>query len=349
MKTWQPQYGKVLILASSLFLLSACNTNEESDELSQLQIYERFWHDFDLRYAGFSYSNVDWDSIYTAQTNHISDSTSDTELFQLLVNSIEPLKDGHIELKARIDNKDYFYSYYPILQHSKPYNYITWACIKNHYLSDIVYINNYMAYGKIKGENIGYIIITSFAQSEEDYLHIDDFLQTFADSDGIIIDIRENGGGNELHAQTIAGRFTQIPITYRYQKGRSGANRTSLSEYYKMTLSPSGKYFAGKVAFLTNRTTYSAAEDFALMLKALPTTTQIGDTTWGGASTGPKTEMLENGWSYSLPERISYDLNYEPIFKGIAPDITMHISKSDSIAERDRIIETAVEYLLTNR
>ena len=81
------------------------------------------------------------------------------------------------------------------------------------------------------------------------------------------------------------------------------------------------------------------------MFKSFPYVTTVGDTS-GGGSGNPLILQLPNQWTYWVPRWIEYtaDLKiYEGI--GLRPDIPVWISKADSLAGRDAILERALQIL----
>jgi C-terminal processing protease CtpA/Prc len=92
---------------------------------------------------------------------------------------------------------------------------------------------------------------------------------------------------------------------------------------------------------LTNRGVYSASEDFVLAMRATKATI-VGDTT-GGGSGNPLIKALPNGWIYRIPrwQQVTPEMkSYEGT--GITPDIAVWISKPDSLAKKDTILERAM-------
>lgn len=323
----------------------SCSKDEDSEIIlsEQAEIYKAFWMDYNLHYAGFILNPVDWDSVYRANIKLVNENTSDKELFEILKATVYDLKDGHISIYASGVG---YYSYYEEFLITKPKNYLGWSVIENNFIEDSVFGNYVLKYGKIRDKNIGYLCINTFNENEPPYHVIDEFIKKFQNADGIIIDVRDNGGGNEMNGWTIASRFTESRVTYRYARLKTGPLRGNLGNFLPLSYKPAGEIkFLGNVVLLTNRTTYSAAEDFTLMMKALPQVTHMGDTTWGGASTGPKAETLANGWKYWVPEKINYNLNKIPIMGGIAPDVSIEISTEDSLAGYDRILDEAIQLI----
>lgn len=335
---------KLLLISGVLIFVFSCTKNGKNDTLSyEEEIFETFWNDFDLNYSGFELANVSWDSLYNLKRPLVNEYTLELELFQILKSMLMCLKDGHTPLYAGwIGN----YIYYNTLVNSKPTNFINRQALKSKYLSDYYSNEKNFIHGKIKDENIGYFAVQSFGGQEENYYIIDSFLSKYRNSEGIILDARNNSGGNENHAGIISSRFTEQPVIYRYTKRRDSSYLKGFSDFIPLTLDPDGKFqYLGKVILLTNRRTFSAAEDFTLMLTSLPNTIHIGDTTFGAAGGRPEYKKLPNGWTYAIPRNISYDLNYKTFYEGIVPDINVQISEADSIINLDRILEKAIKII----
>jgi hypothetical protein len=321
---------------------SSCKKADNQVENAQQNNFKILWDDFDANYPAFQINNINWDSVYTVNSSMINSNTTDIDLFNILKSSVLALKDAHSDIISdQYGRADYGY----LFVRQKPTNFPVWNTIFTKYVQLIKFnhINATMGYGKVINQDIGYFLIESFNEVENDYYMIDSFLEIFQNSKAIIIDIRHNGGGNESYAQVVASRLTNQAVTYRYARYRNGPKHTDLSDYIPITLYPNGKIkFTKTVILLTNRHTFSAAEDFALMLKSLPNVVHIGDTTLGGVATNPIIKTLPNGWTYRMSRTINCDKNKVPIKGGIAPQFEVQISKSDSINGVDRIIEAAI-------
>lgn len=323
-----------------VLLLFSCKKEDAEVENTPLKNYTVLWEDFNSTYPAFQLNNINWDSVYAANTAKISSNTTDSALFNILNSSILTLKDAHSD----IISKQYGATdYYDVFIRQKPANFISWNVISSKYVQVIKSNNHNLAYGKVKNQDIGYFFIASFNDNQNDYYFIDSFLEMFQNSKGIIIDVRQNGGGNEYYGQIVASRLTNQAVTYRYARYRSGPGHSDLSDGQPLVLNPDGNLkFTKTVVLLTNRRTFSAAEDFTLMLRSLANVVQIGDTTFGGVATNPVIKTLPNGWKYRMARALECDKNKIPIKGGIAPHIAVQISKSDSVNGLDKIIETAI-------
>ena len=316
----------------------SCSIPEASD------LFDELWMTFDHEYAAFEISGIDWDEIRTIYRPQVNANTTEEELFGVFKSMLFTLKDAHSDLYTYSDLGSIQY-YYEVTD-AAPNNYIGWTDLNHKYLENITEINAKLAYGKVKSTNIGYLRIETFSGQISDFNLIDRLLNEFENLEGIIIDVRNNDGGSETNGYEIAGRLTNNNVKYRYGKLKDGCDRNRLSDFIELHYNPVGsERFLGKVVLLTNKKTFSAGEDFTLMMKALPNVTHIGDDTWGGFATGPSRKTLSNGWQFRFSKKINYDLNRKPFIGGIAPDEKIMISQNEENNDIDRIIERAIEII----
>ena len=338
----------------SLFILFASLTSceefflDDEPKNNPVETFNQFWLDFDMYYANFVIKNIDWDSVHSEYYPKISISTSNNELLSHFKQIILPLKDAHVNIYTSWEVVSYnYYENSPLNSHVNLNKYI------NFYPSHEN--NEIMTYGHIKDYNLGYIMLKTFAGLGENLEHgdtrynfIDKIIDDFDLKDGIIIDIRSNGGGNLSNAEIVASRFTDMERLYKKQKFKSGPNRNDFSEWYNHFIKPKGeKQFLKPVVVLTNKQVGSTAESFVLAMRSLPQVTLVGDTT-GGASSNPVFRELPNGWTFRLST--SYSSTSDGFVfegKGIPPDIPIWITEYDVQNGRDAIIEKAIEILGT--
>lgn len=110
--------------------------------------------------------------------------------------------------------------------------------------------------------------------------NIDQVLNDMAICDGIIIDVRNNGGGTITNASKLASRFTNKKVLTGYILHKNGKGHNDFSKPEPIYLEPSNRIrWQKKVAILTNRHSYSATNDFVNTMRILPNVTIIGDRT----------------------------------------------------------------------
>ena len=332
-----------LIVITTL-ILDSCKKDNQIENTPQNN-YKVLWTDFKNNYPAFSIHNINWDSVYSVDFPKITNNISENAFLDVVNSSLLTLNDAH---SFMIINQKESANYYDIFVRQKPFNFISWNTIFTKYVQ-LYKTNNSnacLAYGKVINQNIGYFLVESCAENTDDYYMIDSFLSSFKDAKGIIIDIRQNPGGNSKKVEIIASRLTTKSMLYEYVRYRESANNNDLTDFQAITFNPDGLIkYTNKVILLTNRHTFSAAENFTLMLRSLSNVIQIGDTTFGGVATSPEFKELPNGWEYAIPTQILCDNNKIAITNGIAPHIPIWISKSDSINGNDRILEKAIEII----
>lgn len=152
---------------------------------------------------------------------------------------------------------------------------------------------------------------------------MDSVIMELKNVEGIILDIRLNGGGYDAVSLEILNHFV-TKKTIAFSK-KTWLGKT-FSESTPIYLRPSKNRFTGPVMLLTSHSTASAAEIMAMGSMGLKNFKRIGSLTEGIFS-----DMLEkklpNGWSYSLSNQVyinSSNENFENY--GIPPNIKLAYS-----------------------
>lgn len=185
-------------------------------------------------------------------------------------------------------------------------------------------------------------------------------------ADGIIIDLRNNGGGSTLIANYFLKHIIKDSsfLTYGYQtrinngvKKATGNYLEENEDYYKMRayhseypqtviIEDSIKQFNCPIVVLTSPMTCSAAEDFLIMLyerKDRPLF--IGKTSFG--SSGSPLVISEwpdkNGYARICTKRQTFPYSLKPFKDGITPDIIVNDTYDDYINDIDKTMEIAIE------
>ncbi len=316
--------------------------------------FEILWKEFDQNYPLFEVKHVNWDSLHTVYGSMISVNTSDSALWNIMGDLISHLNDGHVTLF----NKGYSKWATSSEISKRPMDDFSLSLVKNKFVSgSTTGGDGYFTYGKIKssftGKNIGYIYIASFASSNSgngsDWAYdIDKILKELQDCDAMIIDLRNNGGGLKVTGAVIASVFVDREFTYFYQQEKTGPGHSDFGPKLPLTISPRRGVlnFTKKIALLTNRFSASGSEHFAQLCKNLSYSTQIGDTTFGCFGDVLKTAQLPNGWTFRYPCRLTTTPDGKcPEGIGIIPDILVENTKADIDAGRDKVLQSAVNYL----
>jgi C-terminal processing protease CtpA/Prc len=246
------------------------------------------------------------------------------------------LRDGHVNLSAAHDLGRYW-SWYE----AYPTNFSD--TLLRRYLGTDYHIAAGIQY-KILDDNIGYIRYESFLQGVGEG-NLDDCLTYLALCRGLIIDIRNNGGGELTIAEKLAGRFVQEKTLVSYMQHKTGKGHNDFSSLEPRYLEPSSNIRWHKpVCVLTNRSVFSAANDFAVIMHTLPNVKLVGDHT-GGGSGMPMTNSLPNGWSVRYSACPMYDAKKQQTEFGIDPDIKAALTDEATAQGIDLIIEAARKVL----
>jgi hypothetical protein len=317
-------------------LLASCDALVGPDpENTPESNFEIFWKEFDRDYALFLYKGINWDSLYSVYRPQVTRTTSGRELFSILSSLLANLKDGHTSLHSPYG--DYFYTE---LRDASPGNF-NLKDVQTRYLKNQFTNGSYLC-GTV-GDSLAYIFISSFGDGS--YGALDEILTRFHSSKGLVLDVRDNSGGDAGNADFILQRFVETRTLVAYVQDRSGPKHSDLTDLIPVYVDPAGVRFTRPVAILTNRQSASASEWFTSGFKILPRTITVGDTTAGGASS-PIFRELPNGWSYRIPREIFFSPIRQTVEGiGIAPDFPVWISKADSLAGRDPILERAIDLL----
>ena len=315
-------------------LITGCISDDKMNpDNTSTTNFDLLWKLVDEKYCYLNSKNIDWEQIGKQYRSKLRDDMTEEELFELCGNMLYHLKDGHVNIFSdfNISRNWSWYLDYPLN--------FNMDIIHYGYLEpDFNYVGPLMVK---KFNNIGYIYYGSF-QNELSDSNIETALKVLGSVDGLIIDVRGNGGGSLAYAQTFTGCFVKTKTRIGFQRYKEGKGHNDLSEWYGVYAEPKlDKPFNGQIIVLTNRESYSAANYFASYMKALPNVTIMGDNTGGGGAM-PLTFELYNGWSVRMSMDPAYTVDKEDIEPGIAPDIRVSMSQNDALNNIDTILEEAI-------
>lgn len=323
-----------LFFLGTLFI--ACEKEFIADGYSEdpSRNFDYLWDDFENRYAFFELKGVDWSRLYDSFNQFVSPQISKDSLFSVMGAMLYSLQDGHVNIVAPFNRSR---------------NWSWFEDFPENFNESVVYRNYFKQNYKIIGpfdcvilDSVLYVYYGSFADGFTN-AHLNAILTLASKCKGVVIDIRNNTGGSSGNAFRLASLFTDKEL--EVGKRRIKVKVNSYSSWEPITVSPySSMSITVPVVLLTNRKTYSAANNFTLMMKSMPNVIHMGDKSGGGGGT-PVFNQLPNGWTYRFSATQTIDLNNQLIENGIEPDRYVATSIADELIGIDSIIEEALKIL----
>lgn len=301
--------------------------------------FQAVWQAIDEHYCYIGEKGLDWDGVRRVYEPRAAACKTPAELFTVCAQMLDTLRDGHVNLISPSVTSYYkkWWTDYP-----QDFNLRT---VQEHYLH-FAYLNTGgMMYAKLAGGRVGYIYYPSFSvmpgQSS-----LDGVLEYFRDCDALILDIRDNGGGLLTAGERLVARFINRKMTGAYIRHKTGPGHDDFSEPYPVEYEPAepGRVRWEKpVAVLTNRSCFSAANDFVCVMSELPQVTVIGARTGGGGGMPFSTET-PCGWGLRFSACPVTDVRGRSIEEGIEPTAgcEVHCTPWELADGRDAILDFAL-------
>ena len=181
--------------------------------------------------------------------------------------------------------------------------------------------------------NIGYLKINGFVSPEEAGPTLAAAMAFLKNSDAMIIDLRDNGGGDPgtvaLLVSYLEPPETLINTFHRRDKPVD-------DQIWTLPFVPGGRWSTDKPVYvLTSKDTASGAEEFAYDMQQLKRGTVVGTSTWGGANPGEMVP-LDDHFAMFLPNGSAVN----PISKtnwegaGVKPDVAVASTEALATARR---------------
>lgn len=332
---------RYLPLLLILCLLTSCHDIDDYDNTA-VGNFDQLWKVLDEHYCFFEEKGLDWDSVYNVYRPRVNNAMSTRQLFDVCADMLDELKDGHTNLSSSFRT-----SYYRKWWSDYPQNYN--ARLVEQYYFNFNYISTAgMEYGVLP-ENIGYVRYASFSSPIGEG-NLDAVLTYLASTDGLIIDVRDNGGGSMTNVELLVARFITAPTLAGYICHKTGPGHNDFSEPRAYWYNPAAigrKRWAKPVVVLVNRSTFSAANNFVAVMKSLPNCTIVGDKT-GGGSGMPFSSELSNGWGVRFSACPVLDPAGNPTEAGVEPTMGCHVDldPQEALQGSDTMLDFAVKYLL---
>ena len=319
-------------------LLCACtHPFDEQKDNTPLNNFNALWHIIDEKYCLFDDKQVDWDSVYSAyyqlfDTMKIVTYEDNYRFFDGLEDMLNTLEDGHVNLYSPFDISvcTKWYEGYPTNFDSQ--------ILTQYYLTDYRRANG-LNYCKIANDSIGYVYYGSFSDgfSLTNWLAV---LKYFEQCRGIVLDVRNNGGGSMNNAYLLAAPFFTKDTLVGYWQHKSGPEHHDFSSLEPMIMNESRGYWRRPVIVLCNRHSYSAANFFVSIMRYADNCLILGGISGGGGGM-PMSYELPNGWMVRFSSIKMYDRDTISIEPGVKP----HLLVNQHSQDKDDLIEEAVRWI----
>lgn len=205
---------------------------------------------------------------------------------------------------------------------------------------------------QVVDDTFAYINITGFG-SDRGAKEFDAKYDEIKQSQGLILDVRENGGGSTRHGYAIVSRLIKKTIpgshwrspkhiaAYKawgwdvpWQEGDHGRIRPHKTIHYD-----------GPVVVLTGPGTVSAAEDFVVAFQTSGRGKVIGQKTNGSTGQPLQIRLPGGGGARICTKRDTCPDGRDFVGIGCIPDIEIEPTRYDIAAGRDPVLEMAIDAL----
>jgi len=200
-------------------------------------------------------------------------------------------------------------------------------------------------------KNTGLLIINDFMNSSFKQ-RFDSIYTKILQSDALIIDLRNNGGGNSNYADYILKHLSSKPIKTSSWGSRmyipAHASWNYPQEWYfnsseYLTPVENKKIYDKPVTVLVNAGTFSSSEDFCVKFRGMKRGKLIGTTTGGSTGNGVRITLIEGVAEANICSKkdISPDGTVF-VGAGVKPDIEVKETRQSFIDKKDIILEKAI-------
>ncbi|HSM25637.1 MAG TPA: S41 family peptidase [Anaerolineaceae bacterium] len=193
--------------------------------------------------------------------------------------------------------------------------------------------------------DIGYIRIDRLWNNQDDIVkEFDDALNSFFQKEGIILDLRQNGGGDSRMAEKIAGRFLDKSFVYGRDEFKQRLFKFAWRESVNYSVKPRETVYPGKLVVLIDYPVMSSAEWLVGSLVDSSRAITVGRTT--GGATGNPIQFSFPGGSVRYSTASFYRPDGQLVEgQGYTPDVVIEWTIEDYLKGIDPDIQAAIEWI----
>lgn len=214
--------------------------------------------------------------------------------------------------------------------------------------------------------NIAVISFNRFSPEDKAIKEFEEVVRKIEKAEGVIIDLRRNGGGSTgvaWHLQkylTKESSFLNYAWETRISDGVGKANGNWIEEYQDYFLNKALRFekpevvsvpdsinrINGPIIILISRFTFSAAEDFLVNIYEVPDRPKLIGEETGGSTGSPLVVpgLPGGGYARICTRRICYPISGTRFVNGgVKPDIEVKPTVEDYLNDKDVVLERAIE------
>jgi C-terminal processing protease CtpA/Prc len=201
--------------------------------------------------------------------------------------------------------------------------------------------------------NVAYLAVNEFVDNAGAKAMREHF-QSIAASDGLIIDLRCNNGGNQFNATAILAMLTNhsVPnVSFREIDYQPFLRASGFAPGWKYGSAEDVKpdpdfYYAKPVIALTGAGRFSAAENFVAIFDAMKRGTLVGEATPGSTGDSVIFKLPGGGTARIMMADVEYPDNSRFEGIGISPQVRIEPTISDIRQKKDAVLEYARHALI---
>ncbi|MEM6830513.1 MAG: S41 family peptidase [Bacteroidota bacterium] len=365
--------------------LASCNhpdiQKEETPE-SFVELFDAFWHGINANYVFWDIDSTNWDQVYTKF--HLKFDQLDIDNEDDVRHSISYFReitkfmiDGHASISFQ--HPLLFDSLIePLFERKKSLGLSSRAY--DYQLLDTAYLDSGFSIGSdfsnilngnpltvITGTIDSNIIFFScnFFGLSESYYSLNDNIAKYVikrffnllekeDSRGVIIDVRNNPGGDLADLNFLIGMFIDEPLTIGYSQYKNGVDRLSFTPWISAQINPeTRKSIEVPIIVLGDNYSASLSEMVISAIQTMPKGVFIGETTFGATSPVIPFEIYNSG-SFDINGFLNVRLSSgkfknlnDDIFegRGVPPDVVVRHSSNNFFRGIDTQLTYCLQYL----
>lgn len=339
-----------LLIGLALIALTACENAfmKEPVPSDPASTFEYLWNKVDQQYAFFDIKGVDWDSVREVYRPMVNNDMDDERLFDVCAAMLNTLRDGHTNLISSFNVSRNDTVYYKMIAEKN----INTDVVMLNYLTIGYHSTGSFSHNSIRDGRVAYIRYTSFENDITDDA-LDYLLERYKNCAGIILDLRQNGGGSIANVPMLLHIFDNHKQMLYHTQIKSGPKhdeftemKTVYADSIAMDTAHPHRPYTKPFAVLIDRGSFSATSFFSICTQAYDNVKLFGDYSGGGLGL-PNGGELPNGWTYrfSITRTIAIDgNNYE---NGVPPDVRVLLDPDCTAQGIDNVIEAAADWILS--